>query len=205
MSVSKLRKQKKVNCILIALSMCTAGQISAQSASHENQGAAVRQFKSINGEYKKGQFLDSLLNEKAVSMKSAQEAQDNTLPLVLETALTEESPIVVEKALKVIKHQNRKEFITQIINSYTGADARFGGYSERVKLAAISALGEIGGNSASRLFAEILAKENASVIAEQTLNAILNSRDASLSNNVLKFQFKMRKIIDNECAKATTR
>ena len=198
-----LRIPKSFKCALLALSVGTAGVVSAQSGNQANQQpATLQQFNNASGEYQKREYLTTLMSISVSSVQSASSTMisatlaDNNLSSILSAALMDESPIVVEQALNVIGIQHQTHFVNQVVFAYANADVRFGGYSERVKIAAISTLGAIGGSAASPLFATILSKENTSTIAEHTLMAIQAAGDKLLAKDVESFGVKMNSIVD---------
>jgi hypothetical protein len=192
-----LLRPNNFKCALLALSIGAAGAVSAQSVYPDNSSPTVQQFNSTSGEYQKREYLAALMrtNESSVQSAPAKAVSDN-LSSILSAALTEDSPIVVEQAMNVIGAQHQTSFVNQLLLTYANADKRFGGYGERVRLAAISTLGAIGGHDASPLFADILSKEKASVLAEKTLLAIQAAGDKSLARDVDNFAQKMNAIVD---------
>ena len=194
--VSASQRCKGLKHFIVALTIGAVTVVHAQNTNSGNQNAAVQKFKSTSGEYQKRELLATLIQKDAAKSQTNQVLEESTIPDILNAALEDESPVVVEQAIRVIKDNKRRSFTKQVIKSYTDAELRFGGYSERVKLSALSALGEISDSESSKLFSEILSKENASAIAEHTLLAIQTSGDKSLAEDVKTFATRMDMIVE---------
>jgi hypothetical protein len=96
----------------------------------------------------------------------------------------------------VVGHRKQAQLAEKLIALYAVTDQRFSGYSERVRLAIVSALGKLETAEASALFASILNRDNATILAQQTLLSIQACHSVELADDVQAYALKMEAVIE---------
>lgn len=120
---------------------------------------------------------------------------------MLETALDDKSPVVVEAAVQEIGNLRLISLAPRLITLYTQSDSRFAGYAERVKFALIPSLGKLGGETVTGFLKRELEHDNGTELGEAILSAVRLSGDAALIDDVRDYAYKMDQYIANAQAK----
>lgn len=181
--------------VVIAVSVAiAAGTVWASNQDIESQ------YSKLKDEYQKKEFLLKL-NSKPQKVKMYAASPDvrqetASVEKVLALGLSDESAVVVEQAILGIAKNNCSSLAPRLIPMYRNAQKLFKGYAERIRIAIVSTLGTVDGNTTVEFLGDILSKDNGTILGQKILNAIKELNDQQLSDAVAKYAEKMESKVE---------
>lgn len=175
------------NLLSIFLILCLAATISSAQTETSSGSAVIKAYNTTDNSIEKRTILKSLSKDYEEGTLIPQWKVD-----LVQTALAETSPVVVEAAVKQAGKMVLKELTPQLITLFNTADDRFiGGYPDRVRISLFSALGKTGGDGVAELFISFLENDNGSALGEDALMAIKELNDPLVISAVQSYAIKM--------------
>jgi HEAT repeat protein len=110
---------------------------------------------------------------------------------VVQLALTNDDPTVVEAGIQTAQILKLIEFKNECVALYFSAEQKFPGYGERVQYAVVDAMGELGGSEAEYLFKNFLETDNGSPMVRNIIEGIGKIKAVSLIPVLQLYSHKM--------------
>ncbi|GAG00278.1 unnamed protein product, partial [marine sediment metagenome] len=180
-----------INLLFILLLLGIAANAS-ETASEKAAGASiVNVYNTSENSVERRTALRSLNDVVSRGEKTPQWVRG-----LLESALDDKSPVVVDVAVYQIGNFGLAGFSSKLITLYSDVKKKYSSaYARRVRYSIVSALGKTGGKSASLFLSNLLAEDNGTAMGQFLLLAIKDLNDPTLLKGVKQYQTKMEGLV----------
>lgn len=113
---------------------------------------------------------------------------------ILETALTDKNPEVVELAIRQVGNLRIANYSLKLIELFQQSDKLYINYADKIRYAIVSTLGKLGSTPAKRFIHDLLQNDDGSDLGQFILMAVKDLNDEGFITDLHEYSFKMRKI-----------